>query len=511
MTIKLDFLKNSGEKYQAKTLKYVQIIEEEGELPTAILTLDRSEFNSIQEFRFCKIIQNEVPFFLGKITSRVIENDDFKITTVISIVSEPHKKKDFNNIIEKFKEENPELFTDLSVRDYTIKGEVFESDILTSYSPIDIENEIVPPLKIEQNEEIPISEVELKIKGSWISRREGNIGISTKIDNHFNMGKVNTLTPKKLLDSWPQFGEKFSGKSRTTKYYVSQSRLRENNVIPFPALKLNSEIPAINLNKYIFDNKLSIAWDYDQYMTETGTLKLKNNLIKKEFKRALGILDQLSLNLGHSIGIGNKKELYINLKNVQEYISNPSELSFFRSSNGQLILNEILKSIVNYVILSMRNLEISFKCLYSNKLKDISCRNWIIFKGEFYKITKIIRRINNECNEIFITAKGFGANFSIKNKLIPNLKFEKSEDLIIHAEDIIEDIVVRNDADQQYEKLIAYISSIKKDKKISLTNYKSLITKFLNDNQTEIQIITKPLKTEHCENRNLDFGEISIN
>lgn len=512
MTIELNFLTSYGEKFQAKTLKHIQIIEEEGKFPIAVLTLDKSEYRSAYDFGFCKLIRNGNQVFLGRITSRVIEGDEFKVNVVIEISIKSPQRNVLNDTISKFKEENPELFTDLKVEDYNLKGEIFESDVLTPDKPIDIEDEIVPPLKIEENTESPISEVDLKLKSCWISRREGNIGISTKIDNRFSMGKVNTLTPKKLLDSWPQFGEKFSGKSRTTKYYVGQSRLREGEVVPFPALKLSPEIPAVNLNKYIFDNKLSIAWDYDQYMTETGTLKIKNNLIKDgEIKPLLGTLDQLSLNLGHSEKLENKKDLYINLKNVQEYVSNPSELSFFRSENGQLILNEILKSIVNYIILSMRNLEISFECIDSEKLKDISCRNWITFKGVDYKITKIIREIDSEFDRIFITAIGFGFNISKENKFSPNLKIDKLEDPVIYAEDIIEDIIVRNDANQQYEKLLTYISSLKKENKLNLNNYKLLISKFLNENQTEIQIITKPLKTQHCETRNLDFGEISVN
>lgn len=512
MTIEVNFLKSYGEKFPAKTLKSIQIIEEEGKFPKAILTLDKMEYSPSYGFRLCEVIQDGKLIFQGKVISRVIEDNDFKVNIGIPISIKSSKRQVLHDTIARFKEENPELFTDLKVLDYTLKGEVFKSDILTPDDPIDINDEIIPPLKIEQNDEAPISEINLKLKGSWISRREGNIGISTKIDNRFSMGKVNTLTPKKLLDSWPQFGERFSGKSRTTKYYVGLSRLRESDVIPFPTLKISPEIPAINLNKHIFDNKLSIAWDYDQYMTEMGTLKIKNNLIEgKGLKPALGTLEMLSLNLQNQECPENKKDLYINLKNVQEYVSDPSEQSFFRSDNGMLILNEILKSVMNYIILSMRNLEISFECLDSEKLKNISCRNWITFNGINYKITKIERVVDSETSRIFITARGFGFNVSKDNKFTPALKFETPKDPIIYAEDIIEDIVVKNDATQQYEKLLEYISSLKKGNKISSKNYKSLISKFLNENQTEIQIITKPLKTQHCENKNIDFGEICIN
>lgn len=505
MTIQVIFSDHYNQKFATNSVKSINTIEQEGKAPNVTLTMDPKDYDEIYALNFCEIRRDDEEFFKGIVISHKYEGSDLKVRLVVLPDSLLPIEIGDCAILAKFKLENPDLFTDLEVEDFALNGQIHRSNLLIPNNPLDISDEMIAPLTAEHNRENQIDEIDLKVKGAWISRREGNIPISTKIDKRFGMGKVNTLTPKNLLDSWPQFGDKFSRKSKTTKYYVGQSRLRESETIPLPAIEITPHIPALNLSKHIFNNKLSIAWDYDQYMSETCTLKIKNDLSKPKARPALGTLDLLNLNLQT-----RKKNLYINLKNVQEYTSSPFDSSFFRSKNGKVILNEIVKSTVNYTILSMRNLEISFDCLESEKVKNLSCHNWISFNGVNYKIVKIERKIDNRQSRLSITGLGFSQNIESNFKMTPVLELEKPEEKTIYAEDIIEDIVVKNDATQQYEKLLAYISQLKKENKINLANYKSLVLQFLNDHQTEIQIITKPLKTRHCENIDLNLGEFHI-
>jgi hypothetical protein len=84
---------------------------------------------------------------------------------------------------------------------------------------------------------------------------------------------------------------------------------------------------------------------------------------------------------------------------------------------------------------------------------------------------------------------------------VENAEIGTEEQKSLGAEDIIQDIVVHNDGDEQYSKLLAYISSAKASDLITKTNYKQLITRFLSENSTKIHIVAKPLKTEHCEKK----------
>ena len=49
--------------------------------------------------------------------------------------------------------------------------------------------------------------------------------------------------------------------------------------------------------------------------------------------------------------------------------------------------------------------------------------------------------------------------------------------------------------------MLNFILRLKTENKINKNNYKSLINSFLHENQTKIQIVTRPLKTEHCEKK----------
>jgi hypothetical protein len=79
------------------------------------------------------------------------------------------------------------------------------------------------------------------------------------------------------------------------------------------------------------------------------------------------------------------------------------------------------------------------------------------------------------------------------------------ESQILHAEDILQDIVIENDGDDQYAKLLEYISSSQFKSLVTNRNYKQLITRFLNGNPTKIRVIARPLKTKHCERRSIDI------
>lgn len=476
----------NSKRLEIKTVKKIRTIEKEGELPVILLTLDISEYQSICELKFCEVIRDNKLFFDGIVTNLIIQGSLIEITArtkdTITNFQSTETEKEVQGMIDNFREENPEIFTKTSVEECSKTGIRTTSSLKApSETPFPIDSYIIcDSLKIEESKEMPISEVNLSIKAAWISKKEGAVNLSTKIENRFKMARINTLTPTKLENSWPEFGDRIrSNGTAATKYMISSSRLRETELQLFPAISIDEKIPPLKLSKHIYENRLQIAWDFEQYMNETIHINLCTATTSK----------------------GTAKSIRINLGNVQGYIDDPYQTSFFRNRNGRAILNEIIKSIADYVTLSWRNIEVSFDMIGTNSNANLSCKDWVQIQGRNYKIIQIEREIDSDKEIIRAKARAFGIDISRTETNPPVLDLVEERPVDLSVDDVIEDIAVQNEADVQYEKLLKFISTSKKDNSINQRNYKSLINSFLNENQTKIQIITKPIKTEHCEKK----------
>jgi hypothetical protein len=175
--------------------------------------------------------------------------------------------------------------------------------------------------------------------------------------------------------------------------------------------------------------------------------------------------------------------------------------------NGKAILAEILKSVGNYIALSMRNIKVSFEMPGDSVFdEDLDCFKWIGIRGLQCKVTGIERVITPFDRRVKVTAIGLESKLS-RWASVENVTIEAAERKALELEDVLQDVVVQNDGDEQYSKLLAYISSMKAGKLITKDNYKQLITRFLNENPTKIHVIAKPLKTEHCERRSINIGQ----
>jgi hypothetical protein len=467
------------------TAKGLYLLEKEGFPPRTLIKFSNDEYKKIKNFDYCEIYREDVLFFRGDIHSTTTCGDEAEIELSTMYGEEPIKeRKSSPSIIEKFKLENPDLFTPISSREIDRLGNAVDANLVNpNEDVIEFDDEIIADtIKFEKSNELPIGEIDIEIKASWISKREGDVSLSTRVENRFKMARVNTLTPNKLINSWPEFGDKLSRNNKTTKCFISRSKLRETGVVKMPPIVIDGAIPPITLSKHVFDSKLMVSWNYDQYITEILSMKILNTLAKTK----------------------NRKNIKINLKNIQEYIKESNQCSFFKSEDGQLILNEIQSSVGNYIALSMRNLEVTFEIPDCDKSRKLSCRDWIKVDGKNYKVIQIERNISAFENTVKIKARGFETTLPNNNfieKIVLNAEAPN------HHEDVIQDIVVQNDSEAQYEKLLDYISSLKKSNQITKDNYKHIITKFLNDNQTKIQIVVKPLKTEHCETRFVKLRE----
>ena len=474
---------NSG--VGAKTVNNIYLLEQEGEYPKTLIRMNSSEYQTLKSFEFCDIMRDQKLFFKGKICNLTLMGEIMEIELTSDIKGDfcPEKiRQESADILEKFKKENPELFTKISTEEFLRTGECVSAKIKApETSPIEIDDNVVKGTLVSKKSlDEPISEVNLSLKAAWISKRQGMVPISTKIEKRFKMSRINTITPKKLESSWPEFGDRIHSNGTTaTKYMIASSRLKKSNIQTFPSIVIDDSIPKLRVNKHIYENRLLISWDFEQYMNESVAVRILPDA---------------------NIPQGRKKILNINLRNVQEYIEKPNSTSFFRSENGVAILNAIVKSIGDFMVLSWRNIEIFCELIEDETLANLSCKDWVKLQGKIYKVTKIEREISSRKNLMKIKARAFSADI-LPNQGIPDIVIPKEKTKVLTPEDVVEDILVSNEADVQYEKLLNFISKLKTKNEINKNNYKSLINGFLNENQTKIQIVTRPLKTEHCEKK----------
>jgi hypothetical protein len=493
--MKLVFKKEeTDEIYTTTDVKNARTVEREGSLPECVIGLQIDVYDIIKTYDTCDVFYFDKHFFAGQISAFFFEGEKFEVELVTKTFEDSIPKTELEeeavNVLAKFRRENPEIMVQTSMKQVTRDGRIKDDQMLDSNSKTtDVTQEIAQDsLKIEESKGSEISEVSLDISASWIAKIEGGVGLSSAIANRFRCGKINTLTPAKLIDSWPSFGDRIANRSngKCTKYFIASSRLTiDQSMSRLSApISISEDIPKVRLKHEFFNSKLTLAWEFDQFMSETFSSKIVNKLAS-----------------------GNRKEkLKINLKNVNEYITDPKTGSFFATEIGSLINKDIYKSIGNYIALSMRNIEASCNLHLCEKTLNLICGDWICINERKLKIVHLEHDITPERDKITIKAAGFSTILPTLDFLHPP-PFEPPKYIEFRPEDVIHDISIQNDGSRQYEKLVNYIAEQMVNKKINLSNYKSLISKFLNKNQTKIRIVTKPLKTEHRKKININIGK----
>ena len=132
---------------EAKTVQNIYLLEQEGEYPKAVIRMSSVEYNALKSFEFCDITRDEKLFFKGKICSLTLMGEimEFELTTDIKGDFFPEKiRRESADIVEKFKEENPELFTKISTEEFLRTGECVSAKIdAPETPPIEIDNNVV--------------------------------------------------------------------------------------------------------------------------------------------------------------------------------------------------------------------------------------------------------------------------------------------------------------------------------------------------------------------------------
>lgn len=488
MTIISFSFKNIKEIFKTEDVLDILIKEKEGESPRLEATFPISMFSQIDLCTHCSMLINDIVVFNGKI---------LEVTTNLSCCSifidgaSGQKAQEIKNTIpgfmNLFSDENSELSSSLEICQYNKVGEMLNTSVIVPDNVLEITDEIVKDsLEIKKTNKNVISDIDLEISASWISRVEGDIDLSSKIAKRFKLGKINTLTPNKLVDSWPAFGDKISNSSnsRQTKYYIGHSRLIHDQLsrAANKEIEIFEDMPKLSLKHEFFDNKLTLSWGFDQFRTETISSKI--------------------INCNGKNGISRK--IRVNLKNVQEYVEDIYDDSFFTTDIGGQIIEYIYKMIGDHIIFSMRNIELSFEInldCNADFISSLGPHKWLKIKDHVAKITEIDYKISKDQKIIKIKAAAFEKGFKSINQILKPPKLEKFVKKDLAPDDIIHDIVIQNEAEDQFKRLANYISELKMLGQIKKNNYRKLILNFLNENQTKINIIAKPIKIQHCEKK----------
>ncbi len=472
----------------------VVLIEKEGKLPKLEVTLPIKFLWEADQATMCSMLIDDTIVFNGRIVDTSFNSFSLVLTIQGEEVQKIHRfDNDYPEYIKTFIADNSEILSNTEVVQRTKTGEVKNVSLITPSETIDIEPLVLEDsVVIKKSTSSVVKKLGLNLFASWVKSCDGSLDLSLKIANKFKGGQINTLTPYKLMDSWPMFGDRVSGhqNAKQTKYSIGHSKLIQDlsQSSKTNDIEISEDIPKFSLKREFFDNKLILSWNYDQYMTEILSLKINNSRASK----------------------GVDKEINLNLGNVQECIEDTDDDSFLGGAKGRNLLEYIFKMVGNYIILSHRNIKISFTIPFQDDpgfMKDLGVDKWIKIKGFIAKITNIEYKISNLERLIKIKARAFeeGAR-GLHEELKPPI-VALPEKRSFGFEDVIYDINVENEADSQWQKFVNYIEDLKFQKKIDKNNYKSLISKFLHENQTKINIIANPLKKSNFERREIKIEE----
>ena len=488
---------NSKEIFQTKDAKEIIIHEKESARPQLNAVFPLKFFQNIEKKSQCKMFIETTLVFCGTINSIVCSASD----CLISVLADPldtslpkieHEKfektgKDeqqdnANDFMKIFSDESKAFFSTLEISQQTKTGEIKNISMLNPYDVLHIEDiAIADSFKIEEAKNEAVSTLDLEILSSWVKNIEESQKIDIKNNTDFNHRQIHTLTPNKLLDSWPA---KFQ-KILKTKYLIETSKLTQISQSQTEEIQIDGEI--FSLQKTSFAPELEISWYFDQFINESFKAKIVNKLNQN----------------------GIAKKISLNLNNVQEYIHSQEEKSFVASETGQKILQHIYKMIGNYITLSMRNIKISCDLAYNGDeqiFSKLGAEKWIAIKNHVAKISEIKYILSNKKKIIKIQALAFPKEFTIPKTLLPP-EIKHSQEFQQCNMDL-NDISIENEADEQFSNLCSHIDMLKAQKQINKNNYKKIISDFLNANSTKIHITLPPLKIQHAEKQEITIEQV---
>ncbi len=516
-------------KFNLSNMINIELEVDDNNLLKSSILIHKILYDKINNNNFinCTLLINNEIYFNGDINSIQIENDLYKLQFITQNNIQNNNYEE-NGLIEKFKLNNPSLFQRRNSYDNSKIIDNIEQNILKD------------SIKITIDKSLPISELDLLISASWNKLCSGYCDLTNKINNKLKNGLISTLTPNKLIKSWPKLFDRLITSSvinnsankigqevcnnigiLKTKYFITHSKLEKYNS---NIIKLNNN-KQIDLEEVFFKCKLSVGWEYSQFVTENLHCKIINNIVKNNNKQVLNInlhnvQEYIEDIYASSFVTSNKK---ISQSSMPAHITNQSinipkntNSSYRVNSNintntnisecytadyvenskttiGNKLFNIILCEVKQFIINSMQNVVITFKIPFSNDLKInklVKISNYILY------IKKIELSFIQNNNIATITCVGSEYNNAFTNSVLQNIVIDNTKDNN-DVIDVLENIDIVNTSDVQLRK----ISKIDDCKKIN---------DILNENPTKLIITLKPIKTEHNKIEKIDIGSINL-
>lgn len=128
-------------------------------------------------------------------------------------------------------------------------------------------------------DDLPFAYADVTVQSEWVQHAQGEFNAFPQIARHFSGQMVNTLTPRALINAWPESGVRL----QRSGYTILSSRLREITPPHTGALHLyptlsasftHKERPNQRLKRKWFKGRLDIGWSFRQKRQETVTYRL---------------------------------------------------------------------------------------------------------------------------------------------------------------------------------------------------------------------------------------------
>lgn len=448
-----------------------------------VVIMSNSHFDNMQ-FHYCEISTDLIKFI-----GNVIEiNCDKQTCTYLveALGQEQHiyEVDKTDTLMQKFCQENPDIFQPRCLK--------------LNREPINIDNWI-ETLNVSVNQKSPIKTVNLRIKASWLKSVYGRVDITNKL-RYILLGKtLATITPNKLMHSWFKTFDFLQKTSR--QYFIAHSKLTEERSTPITFDK------KLTLKKSEFKYELAVGWEYEQLETEEIQCKITNNAIAfppitDELIKNTLITDECNSeqpatvnSISDKTTVNKAKEILIDLHNIQEYLPDTYQQSFFKTDVGKKISNLILREIIEYMKNSLDNIMVQLRVPICSDLPQLLLYQPIKLYDYIVYIKELTYVYTANANYMDVTCIGSQYKpITINNEV--SLVLTKDETRNITVDDVIDKIIIQNDADTQISKLHDFITKSTCENG-STKDLKTSVNDFLNKYQTKVIIKTKPLKTSY--------------
>lgn len=374
----------------------------------------------------------------------------------------------------------PSLFCWHPVTHQVVLSDLFQGKVERKYDETQIlQNSLA--IKIAN---LPKPYINVSLVAEWIQEAQGEINIFPLIEKEFEGGKINTLTSKGILSSWPRAGQ-LLGRSG---YAVVKSNLvplapRETGILDLypqvtPSITFTEETAKTTyIKRSWFEGSLKLDWHYRQRRREIVNFKLtqQNQLVHRTESKKL--------------------DLTLKLADISKDLPSASSDSFFETERGKKAVAHAIKIARCHLALSARGLEATFKVPFEEALsltldESIQICHRAFLGGKAtgklvsYKLSASFGKVIAELKVAITTGVG-EIDLPTSIDLTANdplAGLPEPEKLIIS--DFVEAICVKNQSSEQ----------IKLIQQARLNNIDEL-KKLLGNHQTEIALRLKDIRS----------------